>query len=485
MPSSDRELIERAFARAREELGVRTEFPAEVLEEAERAAQERDPASAPGYDDLTDIPFITIDPPGSRDLDQALHLERAGDGYRLRYAIADVGFWVDRGGAVEKEAWLRGVTFYAPDRRAPLYPPVLSQDVASLLPDRLRPAVVFTLELDARAEPLSVQVRRARIRSRAQLTYEQVVEHVEGGGERFAGEPWAEVLTVLRDFGEERREREVERGAVSLPGREQVVEQSAAARLGYDLGYEVPNPAEQWNAQVSLLTGCVAAGRMTEARVGMLRVQPPPDPESVERFRRAARALGFRWPDGASYADFMHSVPLKHRHLPTLVWQARRLNRGADYVAFDGALPEHAEHFALAMPYAHVTAPLRRLGDRYVLDLLVELEAGRRPGEAEMETLRALPPVVDGAQSRAGKLERRVVDIAEAWTLRGCEGRRYPAAVLGFRGPTVEVQVEEPPLRGSAERKGSKPRLDPGARVQVRVAEVDVEAGEVKLRIAR
>ncbi|HEX2094319.1 MAG TPA: RNB domain-containing ribonuclease, partial [Longimicrobiaceae bacterium] len=432
---------------------------------------------------LTHVPFVTIDPPGSLDLDQALHLERAGEGLRLRYAIADVGFWVDRGGAVEREAWLRGVTFYAPDHREPLYPPVLGQGAASLLPDGVRPAVVFTLELDARAEPRAVAIERARVRSGAQLTYEQALEHAEGGARTFAGEEWAESLVLLRTFGEARLEREVERGGVSLPARDQHVQQSAAERLGYRLEQETPNAAEQWNAQVSLLTGHVAAARMLEAGVGLLRTMPPAEPGEVEKFRRAAVALGFPWPEGRSYAEFIRSVDLRHPRLPALVWQARRLTRGADYVAFRGAPPANPLHAALAMPYAHVTAPLRRLADRYVLDLLVALDPGAAPSAGEVETLRALVPVMNAADAKSGKLERRAVDLAEAWRLRGCEGRRYPATVLGFRGAAVEVQIEDPPVRASAERPGGEPRLDPGARVEVEVAGVDTEAGEVRFRL--
>ena len=144
--------VDAAFARARAELDIRTAFPDDVLAEAERVARERVPVASPARADRTDVPFVTVDPPGSRDLDQAVHAERAGDGYRLRYAIADVGFWVDRGGAIEREAWLRGVTYYAPDERETLYPPALSEGAASLLPGAPRPASLFEMALDARAE---------------------------------------------------------------------------------------------------------------------------------------------------------------------------------------------------------------------------------------------------------------------------------------------------------------------------------------------
>src|SRR5690348_17645040 len=97
--------------------------------------------------DLTDVPFVTIDPATSRDLDQAMHLSRRDTGgYRVRYAIADVASFVRPGGALEAETWVRGQTVYLPDGRIPLHPEVLGEGAASLLPDGDRPAVVWTID---------------------------------------------------------------------------------------------------------------------------------------------------------------------------------------------------------------------------------------------------------------------------------------------------------------------------------------------------
>jgi exoribonuclease R len=477
--------IEAAFARARSELGVPSSFPDDVRREAEQIARARVPAAGPDRADATDVPFVTVDPPGSRDLDQAVHLAREEDGYRLRYAIADVGFWVDRGGVIEREAWRRGVTHYAPDRREPLYPPALSEGAASLLPGAPRPAVLFDVALDARAEVRAWAVGRALVRSRAQLTYAQLQAHGEHpDAAPPAGEPWTETLTLLAELGPKRLTREVERGGVSLPVREQYVQRRAAEALGYALTYAAPLEAEGWNAQVSLLTGHLAATAMLGAGVGLLRTMPPFAARDVTKFRRVARALGFAWPDGASYAAFMHGVRAGAPHADALVRQARRVMRGADYVAFDGAPPAQPLHGALAFPYAHCTAPLRRLADRYVLDLLVALAAGARLSADDAAALRALVPVMDEATRRANALDRRVVDVAEAWALRGRVGAVLPAVAVDVRDGEVEVQLEEPPVRADVVlADGSAPAL--GARFDVRVAAVDVEAGAVRLEPAR
>jgi len=476
-PDPDTALIEAAFAHKREELAIRTTFPAEVLHAADEAAR-RDPTTAPGRVDRTGVPFVTVDPPGSRDLDQALRIERSGDGFRVWYAIADVGFWVDRGGPLEAEAWLRGVTFYAPDCRQPLYPPALSEGAASLLPDAVKPAIVFDFALDARAEIVSANIERALVRSRAQLTYQQVLDDVAGGGAKFRGEPWADSLVALKAFGELRREREVERGGVSLPILTQHVERAAAARLGYELEYEQPSASEDWNSQVSLLTGHAAALEMIRGKVGILRVLPAAEEEAVRTFRRVARALGFPWGPALSYAEFIRSLDVTRPAMGPLVWQAKRVSRGADYVAFDGEVPADPQHHALAMVYAHCTAPLRRLADRYVLDLVADLHAGRAPSAETRAVLPKVAAVMNQAETRGSKLDRGVVDVAEAWLLRGRVGERFNATVLGMHDGKVEVQIDDPPVRADAKRGEHARWMDLGEQVEATLTGVNVEEGK-------
>jgi VacB/RNase II family 3'-5' exoribonuclease len=481
-PQVDHEVVERALDAARAELGVRRGFPPEVQAAADQAATRVATADG-GREDRRDLPLVTIDPPGSRDLDQALYIQaQAEGGFAVWYAIADVAFFVDRGGAIETEAWQRGLTVYGPDCKEPLDPPVLSQGAASLLPDEERPCILFEFHVDAAGELTATTVRRALVRSRAQLTYAQVVEHVCEGETLFAGEEWASGLLAMRGFGELRQKVEAARGGVSIPLVDQHVTNLTAHRLGYALEFETPKDSEEWNEQVSLLTGHAAALLMLEAKVGLVRVMGPPDAEALQAFRRAARTMGFDWPAEMSYPDFIRSLDLAHPCITPLLWQARRVNRGADYLAFDGEIPADPLHHALAMPYAHSTAPLRRLCDRYVLDLLVQLSAGERPSAAEVETLGRLPAVMDEAERRESRFERRAVDIAEAWVLRERVGERFRATVLGVRGGDVEVQIEDPPVRAVADVKGDKP--EPGAGVQVTLERVSLDEGRVFFALA-
>ena len=174
---------------------VPAEIPAVVQVAAEKAAAE---PSLPDLD-RTDLELITIDPAGSRDLDQALHITRGLSGeFVISYAIADVAAFVRPGDPIDLEAHRRGTTLYAPDCRAPLHPPVLSEGVASLLPNEMRPALLWTMTLDHRGQMVAADVVRARVRSRAQLSYRDAQAEIDSSTPR-------ETLGLLKLVGQRRR----------------------------------------------------------------------------------------------------------------------------------------------------------------------------------------------------------------------------------------------------------------------------------------
>jgi exoribonuclease R len=441
-----------AFEAIRREAGVPDEFPPPVVAEAEAAAR----AAVGG--ERVDVPFVTIDPPGSRDLDQALHIERRGGGHRIRYAIADVAAFVAAGGALDAETHARGVTVYAPDRKAPLHPPVLSEGAASLLPGEWRPAVLWTLDLDATGELSSSAVERAVVRSVAQHTYADVP---------------AELAPLLQEVGERRLALERARGGVRLAVPEQEVEKEGAA---WTVRYRVPLPSEDSNAQVSLLTGMAAADLMLRAGTGILRTQPPPDERSLERLRRQAGALHVDWPASMSYPEFVRTLdPALPAHA-ALMHEATGVGHGAGYTAFDGTPPEDPEHFAIAAPYAHATAPLRRLQDRYVSECCLAASAGVPVPDWVRAGLPGLAEAMAAGDHRARVVERGVVDLVEAMLLEGREGERFDAVVIDEK----LVQLREPAVRGRLE--GASP--EPGSEVSVRLDRSDPAARTVAFSVA-
>jgi len=408
------------------ELDVTPEFPAEVEEAAAKAA------ASPRLPDLdrTDIDFVTIDPPSAMDLDQALHLERKGDGFVVHYAIADVAAFVVADDPVDIEARRRGQTLYGADSKVPLHPKVISEDAGSLLPDEVRPALLWTIEVDAIGEGTDVIVERALVRSRAKLDYESVQRQLDDGS---ADEP----LRLLKEVGLLREAREAARGGVSLPLPEQEIDVEGDQ---WRLEFRPLVPVELWNAQISLLTGFAAAFLMVDGAVGVLRTLPPPDPRDVQRLHRTARALGIDWPDDQLYPEFIRSLdPSKPPHAAMVV-ACTRLLRGSGYVGFNGEVPDQPLHAALASEYSHVTAPLRRLVDRYAGEICVALCAGTDVPTWVLDRLADLPDIMRDSGRLAGAYERAVVDLVESAVLAQRLGET-------FDGVVVEVD-EKNPLRG-------------------------------------
>jgi exoribonuclease R len=445
--------LDRAFARIRRTLGVPDEFPPEVVAEA-TAAADRLPVPHDERARRADygiVPFVTIDPASSMDLDQAFYAQARGDGYIVLYAIADVGYFVDRDGAVEDEAWKRGQTLYSPDTQTLLYPEVLSRGAASLLPEVERPCVLFSFELDHEGRAKLRAVERALVVSHAKLDYESVSRHLaaersRAGSGELAGREWSESLGLLETIGRLRQALEIERGGVSLPIAAQHVQKWSAALAGYRLTLRNPDDVEGWNAQISLMTGIHAARLMVRNAVGLLRVLDPPREERLQALRITAAALGIAWPEEMSYPDFIRSLDPRRPIDAAILFHAVGVMGAARYVAFDGAVPTGGRHAAIASYYAHTTAPLRRLADRYVLDLLVELAAGKPAGSAGV-VLQGLPAVMLESDRIARALEAAIVDHAEAELLADRTGEVFDALVIRVREDRVTVQLTDPPVR--------------------------------------
>ncbi|MCX5597164.1 RNB domain-containing ribonuclease [Streptomyces phaeochromogenes] len=460
----------RAALRAlRTELDVPEAFGPQVLAEAERAARE---PTLPAYD-ATDIPLFTIDPPTSTDLDQAMHLSRRPDGYRVRYAIADVAAFVVPGGALDAEAHRRVTTLYFPDGKIPLHPPVLSEGAASLLPDQTSPAVLWTIDLDADGSPTATDVRRALVRSRAKLDYESVQKQLDAGT---AEEP----LALLKDIGLLREQQEVARGGISLNVPEQEITERDGA---YELTYRAPLPADGWNAQISLLTGMAAAELMLAYGTGVLRTLPAAPDGAVGRLRRTARALRIDWPHHVSYAELIRSLDPHLPHHAAFLQECTTLLRGAGYTVFRGGVtPDLTTHAAVAAPYTHCTAPLRRLVDRYASELCLAATAGEEPPEWVLAALDDLPKRMAEGTRRAGTAERECVDIVEAALLKDRVGELFDGTVVDVqeREPTVgTVQLESPAVVARIKSEEGAGGLPLGERLRVRLTQADPGSAKV------
>ena len=461
--------LHRGIDAIRHEQELPAAFPPEVEAAAARVA------AAPRLPDLdrTDIGLVTVDPAGAMDLDQAMYVERRGSGYRVYYAIADVAAFVSPGDALDLEAHRRGETLYGANVKVPLHPQQLSEGAASLLPDQVRPALLWTMELDETGEGVFLDVRRALVRSRARFHYAGVQADIDAG----RADPMWE---VLREIGQLRKQREQNRGGISLPLPEQEMDERSGR---WTLDYRARHPVEDWNEQISLLTGMAAAHLMRQGRVGLLRTLPPPQDWMLERLRRGAKALRLDWPKDMAYQDFIRSLDPGDPKAIAMMVACTTLLRGAAYVAFNGDPPENTGHWALASEYTHVTAPLRRLADRYTGEICLALCAGLPVPEWVTSALPALPATMQGSAQRAGRFERAVIDLAEALVLA-------PRVGDAFEGSIVEVEKDKSrgvamlrDLAIEAPVQGDAP-LPLGEAVTLRLVEADPETRKVRFELA-
>jgi exoribonuclease R len=298
------------------------------------------------------------------------------------------------------------------------------------------------------------------VRSSARFDYASVQASFE------AGNPDPS-LAALPDLGRLRRERALRRGAVELQLPEQEVEADGAGawRLVLRLRTEV----EAWNAEISLLTGMSAARMMLDAGVGVLRTLPDPENGAIQWLRRSARSLGVAWPREMDAAELLAGLDPKRPEALALFMDATRLLRGAGYTVFDGNTPALHTHAGLGAPYAHVTAPIRRLVDRFGTEICLALATGHEVPDWVRAALPELPKLMESSDSLANRVDRACLDQVEAWVLGGRIGHEFDAMVLRSETGGAEVFLTDPPVLARCEGDG----LPEGERIRVRLVTAD------------
>lgn len=435
------------LAAIRRQFGVPQDFPPDVLAAAEAAAR-REPTK---HVDRTDRRFVTLDPATSTDLDQAFAIERSGADLLLHYAIADVAWFVDDGDAIDQEAWRRGTTLYLPDGKAGLYPPVLAEGAASLLPTGPRPAVIFTTRIDLDGNVRLDGAERATIRNTAKLAYDSVRA--------------ADLPPDFAELAQRIEAAENRRGAARVDPPEQEV--AAVEGGGFQLLFRPRLLAEDQNAALSLASNLAIADTLLAAGTGLFRVMPEPDRKAVLRLRQSARALGLDWPEMATLAQFEKTLAPANSSHAAFMLAVRRASGGASYVPYrEGVVPWHAP---MAATYTHATAPLRRLADRYVISAALAIANGQAVPASVTAAFETLPAVMGRADARDGQIERAVVSLAEALMLQGSEGQSFEAVVTDTDDHTLRIQLCDLPVIARVRGQGDKP----GDRIRVRLTAAD------------
>jgi len=439
----------RGLAAIRSQYRVPEGFPAPVLAAAEEAAKR----TLAGHVDRTGTFFVTLDPASSTDLDQAFAIERSGDDLLLHYAIADIAWFVDDGGVIDQEAWLRGSSQYLPDGKAPLYPPVLSERAASLLPDGPRPAVIFTVRVAPDGAVKLDGAERAIVRSRAKLAYDSVTD--------------ADLPPDFTALSDRIRAAEDRRGASRVDPPEQEVTRLADG--SYELTYRPRLDSEDRNAALSLATNLAVADALLAHHTGLFRVMAPPDEHAVRRLRFTARAFGLVWPKEETLGQFQKTLRPKEPREAAFMLAVRRAGQGASYAPYQtGIVPWHV---AMAATYAHATAPLRRLADRYVVQAALAIANGQTVPDEVAQAFPKLPAVMVRADTLGGQIERAIVDLAEAVMLGSCQGETFPAIVTDVDERGARIQLRDDAVVARVDAHG----VQPGDALTVRLIATDPE----------
>lgn len=483
-------------------------FPQPVIDEATSYSWPSHSASeTPHWDtgdrvDATHIPFVTLDPASSTDLDQAFYLSQDGDDLILHYAIADLSQAAPRNGLVETEAWQRGTTVYLPGQRIAQYPEVLSEDRSSLLANVDRAAVLLTVRVDVDGNAELTDATRAVIRSRAKLGYENVQPD--------------EVSPLLTEFAARTTANDIRRGAERIEQPEQELDVDANAASGYHLRFRNRTESEIANSALSLAANLAVAGLFLKHGVGLFRDLDAPGADDARSLRRIARSYGIEWNTGEELATVVRRLnPQDPKHLAFSL-AVRRTGGGATYRFYetvDGTFQpttrdaeqilarrfpgvatsqntkpgeedlalRSPRHAAMAAPYVHATAPLRRLADRYVLDLAVSLLRGELPTEEERDTLAAVAYVMERAEAIASKVDRACMDLAEACFLQDCIGQTFSAVVVDTVKDRATIHIADPAIRVTVRASD----VLPGDVLDVVIRSVDIEARRVELDVVR
>jgi ribonuclease R len=449
--------------------------------------------------DLRTLLTVTIDPASARDFDDAISLQRDGQGYwSLGVHIADVSFFVRPASELDRSARQRGTSVYLPDRVIPMLPEVLSNSLASLQAHRTRYAVSALLEFNAEGILTSRRFARSAIRVDHRFTYEQAMDVINQPQKADSGvaPEVARMVAAMLELAMILRRRRFARGALELNLPEIAIELGEQGQVsGAHLA--VNDQSHQVIEEFMLAANEAVASYLTENHAGFLRrVHPDPDPLKLESFAEFVRSLGLSL-----------ELPQSRFELQRILRQTA--GKPEEYAVHFGLLrslkqaiytPEHEAHYALASDdYCHFTSPIRRYPDLQVHRQLTTLLEGKKPRSTSDE-LFVLGEHCTRTERRADAAERELIRIKLLTHLEARIGETFHAIVVGVEDYGIFCRLVELPVEGLihvtsladdyyylesethtlvGRSSGRRHRL--GDRTEVRVAHVDLDRRELDL----
>jgi ribonuclease R len=500
-PGIEYKIVEHKYA-------LPTAFSPEALRESESIPDRVLESEIRGREDFRDEISVTIDGETARDFDDAVSLKQLPNGnYRLGVHIADVSHYVREGGAIDRDAYERGTSVYFPDRAIPMLPPKLSGGICSLLPGVDRLVLSAVMEINRKGNVVQSRFVRGVLRSRERMTYTSVAKILVDRDPEETGRypdlvPLFRVMHELCDILAEKRYR---RGAVDFDLPEADIRIDTDGKILAILAAE-RNIAHRIIEEFMIAANeCVAEKLEASGGPALYRIHEEPDPAKVEEFAELAGAFGYplekckgryRPRDFQVFVRRMDGKP-EQKFLVYLMLRSFMQARYSE---------KNAGHFGLAASaYTHFTSPIRRYPDLTVHRFLKTILDGNSMGPHREDVSERLPEIARYTSEReriADEAEREIEKIKKAQFMSDKKGQEFEGIIIsvtrqGFFVELVEHYVEgfvpfaallDDNYRYSEKNRsiiGSRRehRFHPGARIRVRLDNVDLESARLTFSV--
>ncbi|HKJ71111.1 MAG TPA: ribonuclease R [Gammaproteobacteria bacterium] len=489
--------------------GIPHEWPEEVLEAADKTPGSVAPDAIGDREDLRALPLVTIDGADAQDFDDAVFAEKAGDGFRLIVAIADVSSYVTPNSSLDKEGYHRGNSTYLPNRVVPMLPEALSNGICSLNPGVDRLTLACEMHIDSAGQVDQYRFFEAVMHSHARLTYKEVAAMMEDNDAetRAQHEHVLGQLETLYELYATLHKARRERGAIEFEGLDTEI------LFGENNQIEMIVPYTRRDAH-RLIEECMLAANESAARLfveneepALFRVHEPPSAEKLENLRDFLKTIGLAEgledpPTPQSFSKVLNQArERRDAHLVETVML--RSMQQAQY------RPDPVGHFGLSYDhYTHFTSPIRRYPDLVVHRRIKDLLAGRRVKEAKKEAfkenLAAIGEHTSTTERRSELAEREMVDWLKCQYMQDRIGEEYDGVIAGVTGFGVFAELSEMHVEGlihitnleddyyhfdpvhhllRGERSGRVFQL--GDPIRARVAKVDVDDLKIDLALVK
>ncbi|XP_009369787.2 exosome complex exonuclease RRP44 homolog A [Pyrus x bretschneideri] len=324
--------------------------------------------------DLRQLRVFSVDPPGCKDIDDALHCTALPNGnYEVGVHIADVTNFVHSGTPLDDEASQRGTSVYLVERRIDMLPKPLTEDICSLRADVERLAFSVIWDMTAEAEIISARYTKSVIKSCAALSYIEAQARMDDSR---LMDPLTTDLRNMNSLAKIMRARRIERGALTLASAEVKFEIDTETHDPLDIGMYQIREANQMVEEFMLAANVSVAEKILKhfPLCSLLRRHPTPTREMLEPLLRTAAAIGLNLDVSSSkaLADSLDSAVGDDPYFNKLIriLATRCMTQAVYFCSGDLSPPEYL-HYGLAAPlYTHFTSPIRRYADVIVHRLL-------------------------------------------------------------------------------------------------------------------